>query len=519
MNNAPAILRTFIMYAVCVPVAVFIGYLLANPLDYSTLALYGILATVLCFPILLRWHHWLLLLSWYLSMNLFFLKGSPPPWLVMTMLSLGISVLQRTLSRQSQFIRVPQITLPLIFLALVVLGTGKLTGGFGLRMLGSEVYGGRKYVFTIGAIIGYFALTALRIPHHRWRLAVALFFLGGSSVAIGELYRVLPSGFNLLFWFFTPDPYAGYGNLEITQTAYSTRFAYAVGFSTAVTSFMLACYGIRGIFLTRKPWRMIIFGLVSLLGLMGGFRNFAGTLALVFLIQFFLEGMHRTKLLPLLGMIGMAAMFLIVPLASKLPLTAQRAVAFLPLSIDPQVERDTKESWAWRVEMWKGLLPQIPQHLLLGKGYGFSAGDFQFMGRDSAFRNVDPSQQALALSSDYHNGWLSVLLTFGIWGMIAFIWFAATGINVLYCNYRYGDPELRTVNAFLLAAFVVRFLLFMSVSGLGLNVDLCYFVGWLGLNVSLNGGVCRRPAFQPVAAQEPPALRRPLLRPRPVFQR
>jgi len=46
----------------------------------------------------------------------------------MTMLSLGISVLQRTLSRQSQFIRVPQITLPLIFLALVVLGTGKLTG-------------------------------------------------------------------------------------------------------------------------------------------------------------------------------------------------------------------------------------------------------------------------------------------------------------------------------------------------------------------------------------------------------
>jgi len=57
-----------------------------------------------------------------------------------------------------------------------------------------------------------------------------------------------------------------------------------------------------------------------------------------------------------------------------------------------------------------------PQYLLLGKGYGFSAGNFQFMGRDSAFHNVDPSQQALALSSDYHNGWLSVLLTFGIWG-------------------------------------------------------------------------------------------------------
>ena len=137
MSNAPAILRTFIMYMVCVPLAVFLGYLLANPLDYPTMAMYGILALLLCFPILLRWHNWLLLLFWNLNMNLFFLKGSPPPWLVMAAISLGISVLQRTLIRQSQFISVPEITWPLIFMTVVVMGTAKLTGGFGLRVLGS----------------------------------------------------------------------------------------------------------------------------------------------------------------------------------------------------------------------------------------------------------------------------------------------------------------------------------------------------------------------------------------------
>jgi len=123
-------------------------------------------------------------------------------------LSLAVSVLQRTLSRQSQFIKVPEITLPLIVLAVVVLGTAKLTGGFGLRMFGSEVYGGRKYIFIIGGILGYFALTAVRIPLHRARLALALFFLGGVSAIIGELYQVLPSGFNFIFWFFPPDAYA-----------------------------------------------------------------------------------------------------------------------------------------------------------------------------------------------------------------------------------------------------------------------------------------------------------------------
>lgn len=516
MNNAPAILRMLIIYAVCAPVAVFIGYLLANPLDYSTLALYGTLALVLFSPLLLRWHYWVLLLSWNLSMNLFFLMGSPPPWLVMTVFSLGISVLQRTLSRQSQFVKVPAITLPLIVLAVVVLGTAKLTGGFGLRMLGSEVYGGKKYVFIIGAILSYFALTALRIPPHRTRLAVALFFLGGVSAIIGELYRVLPSGFNFLFWVFTPDYYAS--STEISGGLLVTRFSLAVPFSTAVTSYMLAYYGIRGIFLASKPWRWIVFGLVSLAGLMGGFRYFAGGLALVFLIQFFLEGLHRTKLLPIFGMLGIAATLLIIPLTPRLPLSVQRALAFLPLPIDPEAAMDAKGSWDWRTEMWGELLPQIPKYLLLGKGYGFVSGDFQFMGR-SAFHTNDPLQGGLGLSSDYHSGWLSVLVIFGLWGMIAFLWFAVAGIYVLYCNYRYGDASLRTVNTFLLATFVVRFLLFMSVSGTGLHMDLYAFVGWLGLGISLNGGVCRQPAFQPAAAQKPSALTRPFPRPRPVFQR
>ena len=518
MSNAPAILRTFITYAVCVPVAVFIGYLLANPLDYSTMALYGILAMLLCFPLLLRWHNWLLLLSWNLSMNLFFLKGSPPPWMVMTAMSLGISVLQRTLSRQSQFIRVPEITLPLIFLALVVLGTGKLTGGFGLRMLGSEVYGGRKYLYIFGGILSYFALTAMRIPPRRARLALALFFFGGAASIIGELYLVMPSGFNFLFWFFTPDSYSATGGIYQGEHVV-TRFAYAGPFSTAVTSYMLAYYGIRGIFLARKPWRWIVFVLASLAGLMGGFRSFVGALVMIFLIQFFLEGMHRTKLLPIFGMLGIAAMLLIIPLAPSLPLTVQRALAFLPLPLDPRAEMDAKVSWDWRYEMWKELLPQIPRHLLLGKGYGFSPGDYQFMGVDTAFHSKDPLQGGLGLSSDYHNGWISVLMIFGLWGMIAFLWFAVAGIYVLYCNYRYGDASLRTANTFLLAAFLVRFLLFMSVTGTGLHMDLYALVGWLGLGVSLNGGACRQLAFQPDAVQKPSALTSPFPQPRPVFQR
>jgi O-antigen ligase len=260
--------------------------------------------------------------------------------------------------------------------------------------------------------------------------------------------------------------------------------------------------------------------LASLAGLTGGFRSFASLFGLVFLIQFFLEGMHRTKLLPIFGMLGIALALVILPQASRLPLTIQRSLAFLPLSLDPQAASDAKGSWDWRVEIWKAAIRQIPKYLLLGKGYGFSADDYQFMGSDSAFHPKDPLQGGLGLSMDYHNGWISILMTFGLWGMIAFLWFSAAGINVLYCNYRYGDPELRAANAFLLASFVARFLLVMTVSGLGLHADLVYFAGFLGLSVSLNGGVCRRPAFQPVAVQKPSAfIANPFPQPRRVFQR
>jgi len=42
MNNAPAILRSLIVYAVCVPLALIIGYILTDPMQYSTFA-YGAL--------------------------------------------------------------------------------------------------------------------------------------------------------------------------------------------------------------------------------------------------------------------------------------------------------------------------------------------------------------------------------------------------------------------------------------------------------------------------------------------
>src|SRR5215831_7376395 len=152
MNNYSALLRSFIIFGLCVVLAVWLGFLLAGPWTYSSMVIYGILGFILIFPILLRWHFPLMVLSYNMAVTVFVLPGNPTLGLCMIGLSLGLSVVQRMISRESTFIYMPQIALPLVFLLVVVVVTAKLTG-FGLRSMGGSVYGGSKYVTLIAGIL------------------------------------------------------------------------------------------------------------------------------------------------------------------------------------------------------------------------------------------------------------------------------------------------------------------------------------------------------------------------------
>jgi hypothetical protein len=110
----------------------------------------------------------------------------------------------------------------------------------------------------------------------------------------------------------------------------------------------------------------------------------------------------------------------------------------------------------------------------------------------------------LALAGDYHNGPLSLIIPFGIWGVITFLWFLAASIKVLWANYKYGAPELHKTNTFLLSYFIAKSIFFLFVFG-GFYGDLGAFVGLVGFAISLNGGVAK-----PVLVEE---------RPRVVFNR
>jgi hypothetical protein len=252
----------------------------------------------------------------------------------------------------------------------------------------------------------------------------------------------------------------------------------------ALFSWTLARHGVAGVFNFARPWRMAILLTAVVLGAYGGFRSALLLMTMIFLILFCLEKLWGTRIfiILLIGMVLGGA--LLVGFADKLPLTVQRAVSFLPLEIDPVIRADAQDSTDWRLDMWKAVLPQVPEHLLHGKGYNIS-GDDLFLTQESTYRGLAARWEGAATAGDYHSGPLSILIPFGIWGLAAFVWLLVAGGRFLSGNFRHGAPELRQINAFLLALFLARIVFFIFVFGT-LSGDLYYFTGILGFSVALN---------------------------------
>ena len=505
MTNALAIIRSLIIYGLCLPLAIYLGYVVANPMDRMSFAVVVTVAALPLIPVLLRWHHLLLIASWNMSMVLFFVQGSPYLWMAMTAISLLLTILQQILKRDVVYASVPSITWSLLFLAFVIILTAKLTGGIGLAAFGGSAVGGKRYVQLFCAIAGYFAITAYRIPTERSVLYTALYFLGTVTTVIGSLAPWMPGGLHFLFALFPVDNMAALSGRVSTE---NMRLGGVTMASVGVLCFILARHGMKGLFNVgehwrflplqfrggfgiNQPWRILAFLAIAWISLAGGYRGVPITFIIVFFCLFLFEGLHRTNLAPILLIVGLLAAAVSLPFIQKMPLTVQRSLSFLPIEVSPLAKAAADDSSQWRINIWKEVIPTIPQYLIVGKGYGMDAREMEMANAFSDSRATDDGSGAIA-ASDFHNGPLSLIIPLGIFGVIGFLWFLIAAIKTLLNNYRYGDPDHRLINTFLLAYFLTKTLFFFAVFGSFQN-ELAVFVGIIALSVSINGGA-RQPA-------------------------
>jgi O-antigen ligase len=503
MNNTLAIIRSLIIYGLCLPLAIYIGYLLANPADRAGLTVIVVACFLPLIPVLLRWHHLMLIISWNMSMVLFFIQGSPYLWMAMTALSLSLTILQHILKRNVEFLAVRSVIVPLLFLTFVILVTAKLTGGIGLAAFGSDSYGGRRYIQMFCGIAGFFAITSHRIPPGQANLYVGLFFLSTLTTVVGSLAPWLPGGMRVVFALFPVDSLA---SLYSDVDAEFMRLGGLTSAAMAALCFILARHGLGGLvnlgeswrFLPlrfrggmsfNQPWRLLAFAAAGATMMLGGYRSYAITILLFLGLLFYFEGLIRTRLLPLILLLGVLMATVALPFVDKLPYTVQRTLSFLPIAVDPLVKAGAESSSEWRINIWREVIPTIPQYLLIGKGYSIDSKEMEKV----AATDQGASGAMLAeLASDYHNGPLSLLIPLGLFGFIGFTWFLIASFRVLLNNRRHGLPEHQHLNNFLLVYFLTKTIMFFVIFG-SFQGDLAIYCGIVALSISLNGGM-RKPA-------------------------
>src|SRR5207245_1233319 len=155
MANTINIPRSHLVMGFCLPLAVLVGYVLAEPMDSGSL---GVIVFVLVI-----------------------------------------------------------LATPLLFLLAVVLITAFLTGGIGFRSLGGERYGGRGYLLILAAVVGFFAFTSRHIPAERAGLYLAMFFLTSLTPLIGTLTENMGPKFVYLHALFSieqPSTSAGFDPIQ-----------------------------------------------------------------------------------------------------------------------------------------------------------------------------------------------------------------------------------------------------------------------------------------------------------------
>lgn len=480
MFREMSVLRAVILYVITVPVAILMGYFMATPGSSEGNAMLMVTMALLLFPLIMT-HHYPFMIFALNAAIVLPVRGSPSLGLALAGVSFGIAIFQRAVRHRAKFLSEPSITWPILYIGLVVYVVAQLNGGIGGKSIGSgEVWGAKRYIGVLGAMLTYFAIISQKIPLERVKLYLSLFVLAGLTNVLSTLIFIAGPAFFFLYNFVE---IGGTYNQAATEMTIN-RLAGVGAAGLALFLYLLLRYGISGMLNLSRPWRIVFLIASLVLTAFGGYRSFLLLEILLIGIQFVFEGLLRTKWIFILPAVGLLSFLGLAVGAKSLPLSLQRTMSFMPIELDPIVVYDAQASTDWRVDMWKVLIPEIPKYLWLGKGYTFSGTDYTLT-QKATERGFYEGYESTLISGYYHNGILTVLIAFGLPGLFGFLWLVVASLRILWRNYKNSRPELKLVNTFLISLYVARFISYIAIYG-HFDLDLVVFTSIVGLSIAIN---------------------------------
>jgi hypothetical protein len=284
--------------------------------------------------------------------------------------------------------------------------------GFGMRIGGGTKYGGFGYVLLITSVMAYFYSPYVTLGRKNivWIL-VATAFASAIPFAIELSIIVTGGATGWLMSFFTLLP-------EYTMEAVRVGEMGLARVSSGRT-LGIALVTLALVFRYNNPLKFLLkiaflFGGIGLV-LLSGFRSVLVAVGMTVAWWFWARSRHRVGAAMLI-LFGFATAWMgAVVMGSSLPGPFQRALSFLPgVYVDPLVAASAQASLDWRFDVWRHCIKHVPEFLLLGRGIVTDVISLAWMRREFY---VTP--EFYYEMKSYHSGPLSLLLDFGLPGLIA----------------------------------------------------------------------------------------------------
>ncbi len=345
---------------------------------------------------------------------------------------------------------------------LVLIAVGAYSG-FGLRVLGSELWGGSPYAILVIAGVLLLSADVVRLTPRQWQYALVAMCLMTFIPAVAQSIYVFSGGrIFLQYMFVQPKGFIMESLAAVSADTGVARFITDFGVTLLYIPLLLFADPMRGY---RGGITLLAFVASLIVAGMSGSRY-----ALIMVITFIfcwslLEGRRVRWGRALVVMLGAAVLVAVAaPFARHFPLPIQRAISFVPWAdISHMASHDAKGTAIWRMDVWeRAIREDVPRYWLAGRGFAFNPREYagiQMQGlgiRDWAF-----------VTGSYHNGPLSLLINLGITGLLVGLgFFISVGREHLrLLRQGFADDQVARMHRLMLAMFINQSVLFLTLGG------------------------------------------------------
>lgn len=315
----------------------------------------------------------------------------------------------------------------LLICNLLYLATVFARNPVGVDFIRSNLIGGRPYFAILLACCGFWVLQHVTIKPKLAKLLPALMCLGSVVNALSGLVGYFAPGvgyrLSTLYSGFMPGGEAN--PLEPVDTGRVERHQYLAGFGVELGRAAVSYANIFKLIFFQNIVLAACFYISLFAILFSGFRsNLIGWMFAAVLATYIRGGIRQVLPLFAAAIAGIVLIVVVQTAGLQVPLAAQRALSFIPISWDYRAAGDAKGSVEWRVDMWRLALTtdRYIKNKILGDGFGFDPTELRAHATLSSFR-MDTSaglQDYYMITGDYHSGPVSAVRFVGYVGLFLF---------------------------------------------------------------------------------------------------